>query len=299
MARVLVFTPTYNDLLQPETVASIDALEFDGELQWELSDENPYPGRDMRNCVHQFRKGRQIAIEGGYDALMLIEHDMIVPKNTVQRLWDTPAQVVYGTYMLRHGMHCVNLFQYVNDRATGMSLSIYPRELQMARQQGWIRVSGAGFGCLMIKRPVFAHVPFRDVGNAPDLPFAEDCIMRKIECIGRADVICGHIDTLTGETLWPFEEGVYGMVARVLALQDVVTQDGDTTVVMRAGSYYSVGVAKAKDLARAGFVRITNAADAVVDEENARETAVNEDAERRETAVAPKVRRRRRGAGVS
>lgn len=58
MARILVFTPTYGGLLQPETVASIEAMRF-ADFDWIVSDENPYPGRDMRNCVYQFQKGRQ------------------------------------------------------------------------------------------------------------------------------------------------------------------------------------------------------------------------------------------------
>lgn len=288
MARILIFTPTYDDRLQDETVKSIEALTFDGELDWVLSDENPYPGRDMRNCVFQFQKGRQIAIDGEYDALLLIEHDMIVPEDAAQKLWDTPADlhtgadsapVVYGTYQLRHRMRSVNLFQYVGDDNIGMSLSLYPRELQQARQAGWCRVSGAGFGCLLIRRPVFEQVPFVDNGNAPDLPFAADCVRRRIVQIGRTDVACGHIDLDWAQrTLWPYEHGGYGIVARVLALQNV-TAPG--SVMMKRGRYYSIEVDVAVEMERAGFVRIENEADEVAAE---META---DAGERETAEAP------------
>lgn len=285
MARILVYTPTYDDLLQAETVASIEALEFDGELDWVLSDDNPYPGRDMRNCVFQFQKGRKLALDGDYDGLLLIEHDMIVPPHAAQRLWDTDAPVVYGAYQLRHKMNCVNLFQFVGDNGLGMSLSLYPRELQQARQDGCVRVSGAGFGCLLIKRPVLEAVPFVDRGNAPDLPFAKDCVTRGILQIGRTDVECGHIDLDWAQrTLWPFENGGGGMVARVLALQNVTAPGG---IVMRKDRYYSLDVDIATDMQRAGFVRITNDADTVL------ETAT---AEPYDTAEAPvqKVRPKRK-----
>lgn len=291
MARILVYTPTYENRLQPKTVESIQAMQFDGELEWVLSDDNPYPGRDMRNCVHQFRKGRQLALDGGFDAMLIVEHDMIVPEHTAQRLWDTDASVVYGCYMLRHLMFTVNLFQYIGNRNIGMSLSLYPRELQFARQRGWVEVSGAGFGCLLIRRTVLQNVPFRDEGNAPDMPFARDCVTRGIQQIGRADVECGHIDLdHSGRTLWPFEgEYSMGVVARVLARQDVIVQDNGLTIPMKRGRYYSLGVEQAIDLQRAGYVEITNDAE-VVAAEMARETA---DADpQRETAVDPKATKR-------
>lgn len=295
MARVLVYTPTYNDLLQRETVESVEALRFREQHDWVLSDENPYPGRDMRNCVFQFQKGRRLALDGDYDALLLVEHDMIVPPDALQRLWDTDAPVVYGTYQLRHGMRSVNLFQWLdNNRNLGMSLSLYPRELRAARRRGWVRVSGAGFGCLLIKQPVLGQIAFRETGNAPDLPYASDCVKQGITQIGRTDVECGHIDTDTGVTLWPFQE-VYGIVARVLAQQDVIVQDEGKPVEMKKGRYYSIGPKLANDLQRAGYVVITNDADKVLEE-----AAVNPAAEERETAEAKrKTTRRKRAAGNS
>jgi hypothetical protein len=277
MARILVFTPTYDNLLQKETVKSIKAMQFDGQLDWVVSDENPYPGRDMRNCVFQFQKGRQLALDGGYDAILMVEHDMVVPVDAAQKLWNTNAGVVYGCYQLRHNMRAVNLFQHMGTRNIGMSLSLYPRELQEARRRGWTEVSGAGFGCLLIRREMLVQVPFRDTGNAPDLPFAQDCEKAGIMQIGRCDVVCGHIDVERGVTLWPFgKDG--GMLARVLAQQDVNVNDAGKAVAMVKNRYYSINLDTALELQRAGYVRITNEADTV-------EVATSTGAESRETAA--------------
>jgi len=300
MPRLLVYTPTYEDRLQQETVASIEALRFQGKLDWVLSEDNPYPGRDMRNVVHQFRKGRELALTGEYDGMLMVEHDIIVPPDAAQRLWDTDAGVVYGSYMLRHLMYSINLFQYVGNRNIGMSLSIYPRELQYARQRGWIEVSGAGFGCLLVRREVLSIIPFRDVGNAPDLPFAKDCVTRGIQQIGRTDVECGHIDLdHSGRTLWPLERGglLMGVVARVIAQQDVNVNDEGREIAMKRGRYYSISVALADDLQRAGYARITNEADIVAAEMAQPEGAAGEEREQpdmgeRELAVDPKARGR-------
>lgn len=285
MARILIFTPTYGDLLQQKTVESIQALEFDGQADWVVSDENQYPGRDTRNCVGQFQRGRELALSGDYDGLLTVEHDMIVPPDALALLWTTDAPVVYGTYQFRHGMRVVNLFQKLkNSLNIGMSLSLYPKELQAARRAGWCEVSGAGFGCTLIRRDVLECVPFRDTGSAPDLPFAQDCVKAGVRQIGRCDVVCGHIDTEHGETLWPFgKDG--GMIARVRALQDVVIADNGTTVPMKKDRYYSISTETAKELQRAGYVQIANEADVV-------EVATSSAAESRETATKPTARRK-------
>lgn len=289
MARILVYTPTFTDEalgvgLQAETVESVKALDFDGDLEWVVSDENPHPGRDMKNVQHQFEKGRGLAIEGDYDALMLIEHDMIVPPHAVQALWDTDAPVVYGSYVFRHKLGWVNLFQYVGKNNIGMSLTLYPKDMQWARQAGEIEVSGAGFGCLLLKRTVFTNIPFRDTGNAPDLPFAYDCVTRGIKQMGRTDVECGHIDTDNNNViLWPYREG-FGIVARVEAMQSVNVNDEGQTLRMVKGERYSMSIGAAKDLERAGYARIINEDDIEVAKGGYNNVAMST---RRETAAAP------------
>jgi hypothetical protein len=241
----------------------------------------------MRNVVHQFQRGRQLALEGDYDAMLSVEHDMIVPPDALDRLWATDAGAVYGCYQLRHKMKSVNLFRYENERAVGMSLSLYPRELRLARLQGWIEVSGAGFGCLLFRRKVLESIPFRDAGNAPDLPFATDCVRKGVKQIGRTDVVCGHIDNVWAKaTLWPFDEKDLGMIARVEALQNVTIADEGDTVVLLKGRYYSLSITAATEAQRAGYVRINNGADFE------HETAT---AEQRETAVAPANKVTKRG----
>lgn len=286
MTRILVFTPTYGGLLRDETVESIQALAFEGELEWVVREENQYPGRDVRNCLGQFAQGREMALAGGFDGLLLVEHDMIIPADGLQKLWDSPADVVYGCYVFRHGMRVVNLFQHTGTANIGQSLTLYPNELKAAAGRGWVEVSGAGFGCTLIRRNVLDRVAFRSVdGAAPDLPFAADCVGQNIRQIGRTDVRCGHFDSESGLTLWPFE-GSDGMSVKVMALQTVNISDDGQAVRLVQGQGYSLGGQVASELARAGYVRIV-----VADEV---ETATVAQAE---TAMMPKGKRTRAKAG--
>lgn len=272
---ILIFTPTDNGP-HPDCLASVSQLTYKDvhhEVSW-LTD--PLPGRDMRNVVRQYQKAWKMALEGGYDALLTVEHDMIIPPDTIEKLVDTDSPVVYGVYMLRHGTKTLNAWRYENNRNMGMSLSLYPKEVAKARKQGWIEVCGVGWGCTLIRRQVLEKISVREnVQDAGDVGFASDCIRRGFRQIARFDTLCGHIEP-DGNVLWPFAKG-NGMIARVLALQDVTVRANGQSLVMKKGRYYSLPVDEGRELARVGYVQIAND-----------ETAVDN----REVATDPKPTKR-------
>lgn len=288
MPSLLIFTPTHGDLLRPETGESIRAQQTDIEFVWEVSEHNPYPGRDMRNVIAQYQRAWRMALEGGFDALLTVEHDMVLPPDAVQKLYTTDAPVVYGTYMLRHGTKTLNTWQYTNGRNLGMSLSLYPKELKQHVARGWGEVCGVGWGCTLIRREVLQQITVRQSGDtdAGDLAFATDCVRRGIRQIARFDVPCLHIEP-NGNVLHPFKKNG-GAVGRVLALQDVVCNSDGQTVVMKRGRYYTINRDVAYDLSRCGYVRITN------DDDSQEEAGEKEqpDITEREMAVDPKAAKR-------
>lgn len=292
MARLLIFTPTYDNLLRQETVASVESQPFNGEVDWIINEENPYPGRDMRNVCVQFQSGRQMTLDGGYDAMLSVEHDMVLPDGAVQNLWDTDAPVVYAAYALRHGNPVINLFRKDGNKNIGMSLSLYPADLIRARKAGLVEVSGAGFGCTLFRREALEKAPFRFGEYAPDIPFSVDCLHRGIKQVGRTDIACGHIHN--NVNLSPWDGG--GVIARVLALQNVTANTGPDSLTMKKDRYYSIERNVAIELQRAGYVQITNDIDEPQPEE--REIAVAPVIER-ETATVQKIKPRRRKANAA
>lgn len=254
--RVLCFTPTHGRLLRKETVASVKAQDWAGELVHEIGRRNPYPGRDMRNVLVQYEHGRALALAGGYDALWTVEHDMEVPPDALSALWATGAPVAYGVYLLRHGVQVVNAWEYSGDRNLGESLSLRPARLRQALAQGVVRVSGVGFGCTLIRREVLARIPFRsgDEGTeAPDVPFAVDCLRANVLQVAHFGVLCGHWD---GET-W-LRIGAQGQTTAVVARQTVVVSvDGESRRLV-AGERYELPGELARELGRAGYVTPAN-----------------------------------------
>ena len=110
MTKIVIFTPTWLDekgepVIRPECRASVESQVFDGEIEWEIGTYNPWPGRQMRNVVAQYQRGRASFLAGDGDAWLTFEHDMALPdEDAVGRLWATMqrtgAGVVYGVCLL-------------------------------------------------------------------------------------------------------------------------------------------------------------------------------------------------------
>jgi len=212
--RVLVYVPTYRKAdgslaLHPETEKSVRALEGNRQIIWGL--DNPYPvyrpqdGYD--NLCHQLNQGRAAVLNGDFTALLVIEHDMLVPPDAIEKLLSDPADIVYGVYLFRHGSPVLNAYRKTCMLEPDQSLTItdewYPNILAGAWQVGRVDVSGCGTGCTLIKRHVLEKLKFRTWENtAPDIPLACDAAKAGFTQAARFDVICGHF-TETGELLMP------------------------------------------------------------------------------------------------
>lgn len=216
---------------------------------------------------------------------------MVVPPDAVGKLagreyGDLRADVVYGVYVLRHGAYVLNAWEYIGERNLGSSLSIRPRSMKRAREQGWIRVSGVAWGCTWIGREVLEQVEFTDGGGdnpAGDLAFAHACLAAGMVSVARFDVLCGHYED--GRWLWPFQE--VEEMAKVLPLQNVVIPGG---VQLVKGQEAEIDPRLIQDLVRAGYVKRLSR-----DEEPEPETAALEAAP--EKAVKSKGRRRKTADG--
>ncbi len=197
--RVLAFTATYGAGPRAETLKSVAALAWDGLLEHVVSWHNPYPEGDPRNVTAQMERGRRLALDGNYDALFSVEHDMRLPVNALQRLWAVGAPVAYGVYAFRHGSPILNAYERyaAPSRNIGESLSLHPRALTRALGLVVVEVSGVGFGCTLIRRAVLERIRFRNRDgehNGADVNFAMDCLAGGFRQMADFGVPCGHWD---------------------------------------------------------------------------------------------------------
>lgn len=298
MPKVMIFTPTWlkadgSYAMRPETRAAVEGQRFDGELEWVIGTHNPYPGQSHRNVLAQFARGRELFLASDADALLTFEHDMTMPADAVQQLWDATERlwaggvkplVAYAPYLLRHGSWVLNTWEYIGDHALGESLTLYPEKLATARAAGVVRVCGCGNGCTLFRREAVERFPFHDGGGnqfSPDIPFAYDALYAGVVSVAVMGVECDHFD---GELRLRAFGGSMADTVEVEAVQDVTVLDGRQTRRLEAGGRYALLRSLASDLLRAGYVQEI--------EPPKPETAAVEAPER---AVAPRPGKRVRG----
>lgn len=215
MIDVMVFTPVYR--LEPETVDALFALEWDGPISWLLQRDNPRPGDDrttgVANHLHQYRRGREVFLDSRCDAMFVVESDVIPPPDALKRLAALEADVAYGVYMFRqhdyspHTRPVVNLSEHYGGGARNTGESWTSRGLWPPDERGPARVSGAGLGCTLIRRPVLEQIQFRTLETLParvhcDTWFTTDVYRAGFSMMADTRVVCGH-KTPEGEVLWP------------------------------------------------------------------------------------------------
>ena len=267
--KILVFCPTYQIApgalaIHPETRRSIDELQH-GEHDVTVM-IRPDPHEDKQgNVVRQYQWARQHVLDEGYDALLIIEHDMIVPDDALVKMAATDAGVVYGVYLFRHVKPTLNAFRAVSPPSLDQSIALFQDELAHAKRAGAWPVSGLGFGCTLIRRDVLEKIEIRrpNGGYYPDGPFASDCCKYGIKQMARFDVECGHIKP-DGRVLWPGLENdwMYDTL-KVKILVNFNGEIGGRTMPFVAGSEVSLPYEAAQDYARAGFCRLLDQTPAV------------------------------------
>ena len=262
MPSILVFTPTYqredgSDAIHPLCVDGIVSQQFDGLLDWHIGRNNPYPGRTFRNVLAQYQYARRLFLAGAWDALITVEHDNVMTQpDALQRMYDTDADIVYAPYLLRHKSNVLSAWRYENGVNLGMSLSLYPRELEILRRAGVGRVSGVAFGCTLFRRHVLEAIEFRSGesgAEAPDVPFAVDALRAGLISMARFDVEVLHVDGDDGTMLHPYKDGKMDLVD-VICRQSVVAYINGASVPLTAGKRYGVPRSALDDLLRAGYV---------------------------------------------
>lgn len=262
MPKILIFTPTWRDdsgrlAIHPACQESIEAQTagFSGVVEWCIGLENPFPVGSHRNVLHQYQTARAHFLSGYYDAMLTVEHDNALPdSHALQRMYDTPADVVYAPYQLRHGALCLSTWRYENDHALGMPLNNYPEELARYRADGVGRVCGCGMGATLFRRHVLEALPFRGGGGdqwAPDIPFAQDALRAHFVSMARFDVPVAHYDGLIRLEPYAIMETL-----ECRATQTVNAIADGQWIALVAGQVYSLRPRVAEDLLSVGYVEL-------------------------------------------
>ena len=203
--KILVAVPTFENIY-PDTFKSIYDLDKAGnELDFQF-----VRGYD---CATARNKIAQMAVDGHYDYVLMVDNDVVIPKDALKNFLDDQKDVCLGYYAHRgadnlyHGRTCVCRLYDEN----GTAYYNYPLESEYTsdelnelkgKGEYKVKIHGGGMGCAFIKTDVFNKVryPWYDWVNyrhrgmlSEDLYFCENCKKIGIPIYTDTRMACGHI----------------------------------------------------------------------------------------------------------
>lgn len=200
--RILVFCPLgpkgdEEPQLWGRSLMSIFRQEYTGEfnVHFRVGPDNPDIHKNEK-VLEQYQFARQMALDGGYDALMCVESDIILPPDALQKLTALETDIAYGLYVFRHGRRQWSAYTFLKS-TKGVSLSDDP-EAAKARWGTVMEVAGVGQGCTLIHRRVLERIEFRLWPGtpwtvAPDWMLAYDAQQLGFRQVCDLSLVCGHM----------------------------------------------------------------------------------------------------------
>lgn len=214
--KVLLFCPTYR--LEPETVDSIMRLDPAGhELHLHFTRWNPC-GVGHYNILYHYRRARDIVLRNEFDALLIVESDMIIPPDALRKLAAIEGDIALGLYVHRHWdtVQACRPNAQLWPRSANPTISAWVSDHPEQWRAAWgrvIQVAGSGLGCILIHRRVLESLQFRlhDFGGKwipadADTYFHDDAANAGFSIFCDLSVVCGH-KTPDGAILWPGLDG--------------------------------------------------------------------------------------------
>lgn len=191
--KVLVCTPLHPEYgIRKRSLESILNMDYRDRLTFMFQrSEGSLNSDHYYDILAKVTEARNLALEGYFDALMLIESDIVVPKDALFKMSELSGDVIYGLYCSRKNGHPWLVFTDIE-----LDNAKFLKKPEKATYWGSaIDSMGAGFGCTLIFRNVLRNIPFRMQPGGPstDWWFALDCKKEGVRQITDLSVSCGHM----------------------------------------------------------------------------------------------------------
>lgn len=187
--KTLIAIPTSRDI-EIQCAASIIGMEREGRIG--VFCPQSYSIDASRNLIVEH------ALEIGYDYIMWIDSDMILPRNTLTTLMSHDKDIVSGVYAYKilGGKNAVakRFKKDVNDTYEDIPLK------EIREKEKLIEIDGVGFGCVLTKVDVFRNIKKPWFKYSPKM--GEDIYFcRKAQKAGYkiyldTSILCGHVGSV-------------------------------------------------------------------------------------------------------
>ena len=187
--KTLIAIPTSRDI-EIQCAASIIGMKRKGRIG--VFCPQSYSIGDSRNLIVEH------ALEIGYDYIMWVDSDMILPKNTLTTLMSHDKDVVSGVYAYKLIGAENAVTKRFKDKAKDIYEDIPLKEITESKRL--IEVDGVGFGCVLTKVDVFRHIKkpwFRYTPNmGEDIYFCRKAQKAGYQVYLDTSILCGHVGSV-------------------------------------------------------------------------------------------------------
>ena len=187
--KTLIAIPTSRDI-EIQCAASIIGMEREGRIG--VFCPQSYSIDASRNLIVEH------ALEIGYDYIMWIDSDMILPKNTLTTLMSHDKDIVSGVYAYKLIGAENAVTKRFKDKAKDIYEDIPLKEITESKRL--IEVDGVGFGCVLTKVDVFRHIKkpwFRYTPNmGEDIYFCRKAQKAGYQVYLDTSILCGHVGSV-------------------------------------------------------------------------------------------------------
>lgn len=205
MLSIMIAVPTFENIY-PDTFKSIyDLDKGENELSFEFV--RGYDCATARNRIVQ------MALDKGVDYVLMVDNDVVLPKDILSVLLDDAKDVCLGYYAHRDTDNIyrgrVNVCKLYDKHGAlqfnfPLESEYTAEEMQSLKEQGEykIQIHGGGMGCALIKTSVFKKLvyPWYDWVNyknrrmlSEDLYFCVQCKKHNIPIYTDTRASCGHL----------------------------------------------------------------------------------------------------------
>lgn len=187
--KILIASPTGREI-EVQTAASLIGMLKIGEIGVFMP--SGYSVDTARNLIVEH------ALEIGYDYIMWVDSDMILPKETLVKLWTHQKDIVSGVYAYKvlNGQNAVA--KRFKDKDADVYEDIPLKEIR--EEDKLIELDGIGFGCVLTKVDVFRNIekPWfiydKDMGE--DIYFCRKAQEKGYKVYIDTSVKAGHIGAI-------------------------------------------------------------------------------------------------------
>lgn len=199
--KILIAVPTFENIY-PDTFKSIFDVDR-GEHEVFFEFVRGYDCATARNNI------AQKALDMNVDYVLMVDNDVVIPRDTITRMLEDPVDVCLGYYAHRgadnlyHGRLCVCKLGWYN---YPLESEYTAKEMAALKATGAkkVEIHGGGMGCAFINVDVFRRTsyPWYDWVNyqddnrgmlSEDLFFCEKCRLSFLKIHTDTRVGCGHM----------------------------------------------------------------------------------------------------------